>query len=488
MKKSSLIVAGICTTMMLLTACEQKTVSLEVGTEKNTELEITSAKVIVSGFEWGPGVDTVVFQMSELADAIKEDTLSISTNQTVREVNDVYISDENGNTVSGESTFFTVKMKTDYKVSGTPFKYDFGKTFHNQWVDSYPVSLKATVIKGAEQKSLSYEKDCVNLFSCPDTEVFTVRDSFKGTYQNPYTQEKEEITLTFAAYEPEMIAGGEKNPLIIWLHGQGEGGTDPDIAILGNQVSALSKEPIQQYFTAGDEVGAYVLVVQCPTYWMDFGDGTNSMGDVSSRYSEILMDTIRNYVDGREDIDTDRIYLGGCSNGGYMTMNMILSYPDYFAAAYPVCEAYSFYGYEKDGNGSYTVSETNWFTPEKAEQIKDIPIWFVQSVNDTTVKPEIMAVPTYQLLLQSGAENCWFSMFETVEGTESKNGYQGHWSWIYLFHDQVTGVQDIEKVKTASQEDHYGIVPDNQGGGGIQANGNGKSYQSIFEWLNDQRR
>ena len=27
------------------------------------------------------------------------------------------------------------------------------------------------------------------------------------------------------------------------------------------------------------------------------------------------------------------------SNGGFVTMNMIVHYPKYFAAAYPVCEA-----------------------------------------------------------------------------------------------------------------------------------------------------
>ena len=51
-----------------------------------------------------------------------------------------------------------------------------------------------------------------------------------------------------AAYEPEKLKLGVKKPLIIWLHGQGEGGTDPDIDILGTETSALAKEEIQKYF------------------------------------------------------------------------------------------------------------------------------------------------------------------------------------------------------------------------------------------------
>ncbi len=141
--------------------------------------------------------------------------------------------------------------------------------------------------------------------------------------------------------------------MVIWLHGQGEGGTDPDIAILGNEVSALAKEEIQSYFQTDDVTGAYVLAVQTPTYWMDEGDGTNGNGSGISRYTEILMDTINDYVAAHPDVDTDRIYLGGCSNGGYMTMNMVIQYPDYFAAAYPVCEAYAYYEYERNSDGTY---------------------------------------------------------------------------------------------------------------------------------------
>lgn len=40
---------------------------------------------------------------------------------------------------------------------------------------------------------------------------------------------------------------------IFWIHGQGEGGTDVDIAILGNKVTSLAKDPIQSYFTAKNQ-------------------------------------------------------------------------------------------------------------------------------------------------------------------------------------------------------------------------------------------
>lgn len=63
--------------------------------------------------------------------------------------------------------------------------------------------------------------------------------------------------------------------------------------MLGNEVVALAKDDIQLHFTAGKQTGAYVLAVQTPTYWMDEGDGTNGAGAGVSRYTELLMDTIK---------------------------------------------------------------------------------------------------------------------------------------------------------------------------------------------------
>ncbi len=92
-------------------------------------------------------------------------------------------------------------------------------------------------------------------------------------------------------------------------------------------------------------------------------------------------------------------------------------------------------------------TEQVWFTEEKIQAIKDLPIWFVQSADDPVVVPANYMLPTYQALIQAGAENTWMSYFETVEGTDSPGTtYLGHFSWIYLFNNQVTGVQDKEAI------------------------------------------
>ncbi len=461
------------------------------------DVQAKDGTILVTGYEWGPGVNKITFELEDAVTAVSAENVELSTGVATRTVTNAYLSDAEGNEVSEASNFVTFEMETTYSVSGSPFTYDFAVTFQNNWSETYLTAGYFTVT-GDSDYTVGFTGDLINNRLCPDTEVFTDRGSFSGNYVNPMTEETEELTLQYAAYEPDsLVNDGAKNPLIIWLHGQGEGGTDPDIALLGNEVVALAKDGIQSHFTTeGGEDGVYVLAVQTQTYWMDGGDGTNSGGDLVSRYTEILMDTIASYVESHPDVDTDRIYIGGCSNGGYMTMNMVVTYPDYWAAAYPNCEAYAFNMYEKDedGNyvfsetGGYTVTEERWMTEEKIEAIKDLPIWFVQSADDTTVDPLLFGVPTYQALVQAGAENVWYSYFESVEGADDPSAtYMGHWVWCYLFNDEVTASQDPEAVATATDA-NYGFVANNNGGGTVSPSDENGTYTNLFDWLNAQSK
>ncbi|MCI7812077.1 MAG: prolyl oligopeptidase family serine peptidase [Lachnospiraceae bacterium] len=474
---------------LLAAACLTLGMTSMVSSAAEADGVVASTAIFVQGYEWGPGVPKIIVELQKEASEVSAEGCAVTTAGKERTVTDVYLCDENGEKAEGASKYVAIEMETRSEVSGSPFSYDIS-VFMNKWSEAYQVTVDCPdfTVDG-EAAPLAIDEDCIGNRICPDTAMFNSRDSFTGTYMNNITGEEEEITLRTAAYEPESLADGEKNPLIIWLHGQGEGGTDPDIEIIGNEVCALARPEIQSYFSAGDQQGAYVLAVQCETYWMDEGDGTNGKGSGVSRYTEILMDTIADYVDSHPDVDPNRIYLGGCSNGGYMTMNMIINYPDYFAAAYPNCEAYAFYEYEKNEDGTYkqdgTVTETRWVTDEKIEAIKDIPIWFVLSVNDPVVDPKAYELPTYRALVQAGAENTWLSLFETIEGTDSEGTeYMGHFAWVKLFNNEVTGVQDREAIAASTDNETFGAAPTNNGGGELAAG----EFTNIFAWLNAQSK
>ena len=54
------------------------------------------------------------------------------------------------------------------------------------------------------------------------------------------------------------------------------------------------------------------------------------------------MKAIEDVIAEYGNIDTDRTYVGGCSMGGAGTVSMVTAYPDFFAAAFPICAVGTF--------------------------------------------------------------------------------------------------------------------------------------------------
>jgi len=241
------------------------------------------------------------------------------------------------------------------------------------------------------------------------------------------------LPLNYGYWEPKEEG---MRPLVIWLHGAGEGGKDPTIAYTGNKVVNLAGPDIQAKLG-----GAWILAPQTPTMWLD--DGSGQYGRTGrSMYTEALMALIEEFVESRGSrIDKNRIYIGGCSNGGFMTMRMIVSYPEYFAAAYPVCEAL----YDE------VISD------QDIENIKNIPIWFTHASNDPVVKPLETVIPTYNRLIAAGAPNVHLSYFDKVVDDKFVNEkgepyeYMGHFTWVYVYNDDCTLDYDGKPVTINGQ-------------------------------------
>lgn len=388
--------------------------------------------VVMEGFDWGPAITKtiVTFDQPLSPDSVtkegfcvtekKEGFAGISTAE--RKVINAYTSDEKGNKVEGASKNVTLELSYDPNT-GSPYFFDFAGTMQNRLASPYNLivsltgssALKTEAGEAVEQVAVG----AVDLTEalCPQLEGVDLTGKYTG---------KDGKTLTYGSFEPKD--DGNKHPLVIWLHGMGEGGTDPSVALLGNKVTALLGEEFQTVMG-----GAYVLTPQTTGFWLSWDESNpDSWGDNPGKrsiYTDTLMELIQDYVAKHTGIDTDRIYIGGCSNGGYMTMNMIFCYPDYFAAAYPICEAY------KDAG----------ITDELLTSIKDLPVWFVYAENDTTVKPEDYEAPTIERLKKIGG-NIHTSVFDDVHDTTglytaedgSPYQYMGHWSWLYFFNNECT--------------------------------------------------
>lgn len=422
-------------------------------TEPPADPTLDNVRIEVRGYEWGPAVPKAIVKFSDNVSGIGKDTFKIKTAGATRTVTDVYACDELGNKTSGATKYAAVEMSVKYGEAN-PFGWD-NVARVNKWSESYSVTVTANKEFGVGNGKVAEKKSFTYKVTAADRYVPQTANWAKDTVD--YKEGGKNITLTRAAWTPEgAAADGVKNPLIIWLHGGGEGGTDIDIALLGNEVTGLTTENptnIQHYFTDSTQKGAYVLAVQTPTMWMDAeGDGKYGNSEAGSEptgepqvsyYTEALWKAIKTYVQSNADVDPERIYVGGCSNGGYMTMNLLLEDEEnFFAAAYPVCQGYM------SGN----ISE------DMLAKIKDKKMWFVLSEADTTLKPDVYSLPLYARLLQAGAQNVHMTLFDKVRGTDDPNPsswsgtgfYDGHWSWIHVFNDQVKKEIDNSKINAVT--------------------------------------
>lgn len=206
-------------------------------------------------------------------------------------------------------------------------------------------------------------------------------------------------------YTPENANDGQKHPLIVWFHGGGESGYK---GILYNNESQLKANRGAVCFTTSQAQnifgGAYVLAPQTPNEWSDSLDDAKALID---------------HIVKNNNIDTNRIYAFGCSAGGYMTLDMVVKNPDFFAAAVATCPAI-------DQANINTYGEGRVITDEELLSTKNTPIWVIQAKNDTTVKYEESALRIYNLLKN---QNVILTAYENVnvDGDE----YSGHEAWVY---------------------------------------------------------
>ncbi len=362
--------------------------------------------LVIEGFDWGPAVNKVILSMGEAVTETNSSDFAVYATRKSgdgdispaaasgsRSVAYSYVSDSEGNrTESGEFVTLVLAVNPNQPI-GSPIQYFRSKG--NVWID-----YRLTVVQTSSGKVWNTEKGRL----MPLVDQFDLSGKFKYN---------DSMTLSYASYSPKMIK--DKAPLIIWLHGGGEGGIDPTIPLLGNRAANYASSEIQQFF--GD--GAYVLVPQAPTFWMQGADGM-TRGQTNDIYNVALMSLIEDYVKSNPKIDPKRIYVGGCSNGGYMSLKLILEHPDYFAAGYISALAYS----------------NEFITDAQVQSIKNVPIWFVHSKDDMTTKPDETVVPLYHRLKQTGAKNVIFTYYDNVTDITGFYGgkdfrYNGHWSWIY---------------------------------------------------------
>lgn len=237
----------------------------------------------------------------------------------------------------------------------------------------------------------------------------TIERFEQGRLVNPevdaYSYHTSGSGLKYRLYTPAHTARGARHPLIVWLHGGGEGASLPD-GYYDNETTLRANRGALGFTTGTAQrifSGAYVVAPQSTSRWLDDGD----------RFAPLIREII-NDLAARHPIDRHRICVVGCSNGGYMSLKMTTVYPDEFAASVPICGVVT----------ALAPGGPTMITDDELRHI-DTPTWLVASRDDDTVPPDANTVHAHDLIPRS-----LVSLYDHVIW----NGHQfpGHWSWIYV--------------------------------------------------------
>ncbi len=191
--------------------------------------------------------------------------------------------------------------------------------------------------------------------------------------------------LPYRLFVPTNYTASQEYPLVLFMHGAGEVGTD--------NLMQLSVNPqVLAFVSYGRQAISPALLAapQCPSdrVWYD--------PIMRGRVSDLLDDLTKEF-----SIDTNRIYITGLSLGGMGTWSLLDTTPTRFAAAIPVCGA--------DTNEAICY------------QYAQVPIWNFHAANDSTV-PVSYSRSMVNALRRAGSP---------VLYTEYASGGHGIWAQAY---------------------------------------------------------
>ncbi|SHL84652.1 carboxylesterase family protein [Flavobacterium saccharophilum] len=198
--------------------------------------------------------------------------------------------------------------------------------------------------------------------------------------------------LGYILHKPANIE--EKKPLIVFISGDGEKGTDIEKVKIHGPLKYLKNH----------QLNAYVLAPQCKE---------DESWDIESINELILK------VQRENKIDAARIYVTGLSSGGWAAWNLALSYPDKFAAIVPI-------------SGFVDLIEL-----ESVCKIANIPTRIFHGLADDVVKVDY-AITIYKELKKCNAKDVQLTIFDDA----------GHDSWSRVYDNPEIYNWMFKQIKT----------------------------------------
>lgn len=204
--------------------------------------------------------------------------------------------------------------------------------------------------------------------------------------------------MNFRMKKPTVTEEGKTYPLVIFLHGAGDNGTDNRKHMYKSLIKGAAQYAPEECF---------VMLPQTPgdTDWTDGGNGVKGDG-YGSLYNALL-----DAVMADQPIDADRIYLTGMSMGGFGTVYQAMTHPERYAAIMPLC------------GGSTWIDLT---------ALADMPVWMAHSDDDPAVDP-VFSHFLYAELLRLGNPNVRCTWY-TDQGHQITQAFYSQpevWTWLF---------------------------------------------------------
>jgi predicted peptidase len=148
------------------------------------------------------------------------------------------------------------------------------------------------------------------------------------------------VTMNFLLYLPQNYEQKNKWPLMLFLHGAGERGSD---------LNQVKQHGPPMLIEQGKQFPFIVVSPQCPE---------------QRDWEPVELDALLDHVIKKYKVDRDRVYLTGLSMGGFGTWALAAHSPDRFAALAPIC-----------GGGDVVM----------AKRVAHLPIWVFHGAKDPVV-------------------------------------------------------------------------------------------------------
>jgi predicted peptidase len=159
----------------------------------------------------------------------------------------------------------------------------------------------------------------------------------QGSFEKHQFDSSNGDKIGYQLLKPVDMKQGKKYPLVLFMHGAGERGSDNQAQMTHGSRMFTNPVNLQKY-------PCFVLFPQCQSdkYWT-FDQRPEKLSeeiftatpDLSSSIA-MVKELVDWYV-ANLPVDTKRIYVIGLSMGGMATFDLACRYPDMFAAAVPIC-------------------------------------------------------------------------------------------------------------------------------------------------------